>query len=343
MGVINFFKNTPACRPTPPADTEGLRRCLETDLTTLNNYNGKVQVQLFQGNRFSWHNTFAEKIRNARDASDTRPLETTFRQKGASTRYGAWGWKTGPTSVWKASDQHIFNDRWLMEVQWAHVGNNFVLDFHEDALATVQPRYEITTGVWGRSYQRAGPYIRPVNSLDVTTNYFVPAVWGGDHQIKAGVRWREAPTHSESHWGGNTVARFLNGIAVEADLYRDAVVDYDLQTWAAYAQDTFTRGRMTVNLGVRWDRQRDKALPSEVPAHPFLPQFLPAVRFAGADPGVVWNDVSPRLGSPMTSPGPAGWSRRPRTPATTGNSASAGSPTSSIPSRRRACASRGRT
>ena len=33
-----------------------------------------------------------------------------------------------------------------------------------------------------------------------------------------------------------------------------------------------------------------------MPAHPFAPQWLPAVTFNGADGGVVWNDFSPRLG-----------------------------------------------
>lgn len=33
-----------------------------------------------------------------------------------------------------------------------------------------------------------------------------------------------------------------------------------------------------------------------MPAHPFSPEWLPAVTFDGADVGVVWNDISPRLG-----------------------------------------------
>jgi len=151
VGVVGFYKNTPTCRPTPPTDTAGLRACLETDLTELNNYNWKLTWTPFQGNRLGFQNTWAEKVRNARDARDTRPIETTFRQKAVSSSFGTFGWITGPTPFWKVSDQHVFSDRFLVDVQWAHVGNNFTLDFHEDSLATVQPRYETTTGVWGRS------------------------------------------------------------------------------------------------------------------------------------------------------------------------------------------------
>ena len=304
VGVLGFFKNTPTCRPAGVAvgdiarvlDTDTLRGCLETDLTTLNNYNYKLQWSPFQGNQFTFQNTWAEKVRNARDAADTRPIETTFRQKAVGSEFGRFGWLTGPSPFWKLSDQHVITDRWLVEAMWSHLGNNFVLDFHEDSLADVQPRFEISTGAWSRSYRRSGPFIRPTNSFDLTTNYFLPAVAGGDHALKAGFRWRSALGHAEEHRGGNTEARFLNGVASEAELFRDSVTRYDLQTYAFFLQDTYTLNRLNINVGFRFDRQVDLALASTVPAHPFAPQWLPSITFEGADPGVIWNDFSPRAG-----------------------------------------------
>ena len=122
------------------ADTELMRSCLETDLTTLNNYNWKVTLVPFNNNRFNFQNTWAEKVRNARDAGDLRPIETTYRQKAVSSQFGRAGWLTGPSPFWKAADQHVISDRWLVDVMWSHLGNNFVLDFHEDELADVQGR-----------------------------------------------------------------------------------------------------------------------------------------------------------------------------------------------------------
>ncbi|MGH9161059.1 MAG: carboxypeptidase regulatory-like domain-containing protein, partial [Vicinamibacteraceae bacterium] len=294
-GVVGFFKDTPTCRPTPPTDTEGLRGCLETDQTELNNYNWKLQVAPFEGNRITFQNTWAEKVRNARDASDSRPIETTFRQKPVPSEFGSSGWITGPSPFWKASDQHVFSDRWLVDVQWAHLGNNFVLDFHEDSLADVQPAFEISTERWSRSYQQS-VFMRPTNSVDVLTNYFLPGFWGGDHAFKVGYRWRSAHETTLNHRGGNAYARFDNGVPDSAQLYRDQNSVSHLDTHALYAQDTFTRDRLSVNLGVRWDRQDEFAAPSNAPAHPFAPDVLPAVSFPGIDAGVVWNDISPRLG-----------------------------------------------
>jgi hypothetical protein len=303
VGVVGFYKNNPTCRPaglTPaqigrqlPLDV--LRDCLETDLSTLNNYNWKITAVPFTNNRFSFQNTWAEKVRNARDASDTRPIETTYRQKAVSSQFGKYGWITGPSPFWKFGDQHVFSDRWLAEVQYGHLGNNFVLDFHEDSLADVQPAFETTTGAYSRSFQQS-VFLRPTNSVDVTSNYFLPNTFGGDHAFKMGYRWRTAHSTSINHRGGNIIARFTNGVANSADIYRDGYTEGHLDTHALYFQDTFTINRLTLNLGVRWDRQDDEALPANVPANPIFPNLMPAVSFSGADAGVVWSDVSPRLG-----------------------------------------------
>src|SRR5918993_4070292 len=214
-GVVGFYKNTPECRPngqplnSRTASTELLRSCLETDLTTLNNYNWKITAVPFNNNRFNFQNTWAEKVRNARDASDLRPIETTYRQKAVDSAYGTFGWLTGPSPFWKAADQHVVNDRMVVDVMWSHLGNNFVLDFHEDELRDVQPAFETTTSAYARSFN-ASSFIRPTNSLDVVSTYFLPATAGGDHSFKFGYRWRNAHSTSPHHRGGLIDARFTH-------------------------------------------------------------------------------------------------------------------------------------
>ena len=119
VGVVNFYKPTPECRPAGVpvgqianvlGSTEAIRDCLATDLTTLNNYNYKVTWAPFRNNKFNFQNTWAEKVRNARDASDTRPLETAYRQVAVGSEWGATGWDTGPSPIWKFSD-HARADR----------------------------------------------------------------------------------------------------------------------------------------------------------------------------------------------------------------------------------------
>lgn len=170
-----------------------------------------------------------------------------------------------------------------------------MLDFHEDSLADVQPRLETSTGAYSRSYQQS-IFTRPTNSFDVTSNYFLPNAIGGDHAFKFGLRWRSANSVSLNHWGGNAVARFTNGVPNSADIYRDGNSPSHLDTWAFYAQDSYSVKRVTFNLGIRLDVQQDEALAADVPANPILPDVLPALSFSGAKAGVTWKDLSPRLG-----------------------------------------------
>ncbi|MDP1602461.1 MAG: hypothetical protein Q8M03_04270, partial [Legionella sp.] len=206
-----------------------------------------------------------------------------------------FGWLTGPSPFWKAGDQHVISDRWLVDVMWSHLGNNFALDFQEDSLRDVQARFETTTGAWARSFQ-ASTFLRPTNSVDVTSSYFLPNSMGGDHAFKFGYRWRTAHSTSLNHRGGFIDARFTNGVANSADIWRDGYSESHLSTQAFYLSDTFTRNKLTVNLGFRLDIQDDEAVAAPVPANPTFPTLMPAVDFRGADAGVTWKDFSPRLG-----------------------------------------------
>jgi len=182
-----------------------------------------------------------------------------------------------------------------VDVIWSHVGNNFTLDLQDPSLYDVQPSFEITTNRWGRSYN-ANIFLRPTNSFDLTSNYFLPNTLGGDHALKVGYRWRSAHSTSINHRGGFIEARFRNGIASEADIYRDAYSESHLNTNAFWLQDTYTRGRLTLNLGFRFDVQDDEAVAATVPENPIFPELMPAIDFPGADAGVVSKDFSPRVG-----------------------------------------------
>jgi hypothetical protein len=323
VGINNFYKNTSECQ-TMKADMakdplshsiEETRGCLNSDTTLLNNYNAKVAVELFKNNQFSFLFNAAEKVRNARDASDLRPLETTYRQMGVlpSTGLGSSWWKTGMPKTYKWSDRHIINDRWMVEASYAHVGNNFTLTFHDDSLREVQPTYETTTGLWGRSYQEA-VYVRPTDSIDAWSNYFLPGVGGGDHALKFGFKLRSDDAVTQSMYGGDAYARFTNGAAVEAQLYRRGYSWYTLQNRNFYVQDTYSRKQLTIIAGFRYDYQYDLANAASVSASPLYGQAtfrgsykgvdypgatfnqLPALSFNGYRPDVSFKTFSPRFG-----------------------------------------------
>jgi len=310
VGVVGFFQpsaNCQAIKANPLASPiEDVNACLNTDLTQLQTTNLKADVQLFKGNKLSLWNMFSKKVRNARNASDTTPIESTVRQAAVSSLYGKWGWITGPTPTYKFGDQWVASDRLLIDVQYAHVGNNFILDFHEDGLRDVQPIFIIAGSINGRSTPDGNQSvnIRPVNSLNVNANYFLPGKLGGDHALRMGGYWRDAKSIGLTHTGGHAVARFPTSIndncavlaTCQAQITRDGGTQYDLLNVSLYLQDTLTHGRLTTQLGVRYDYNHDQALASSVAANPMFPQLLPAVNFPGADPGLAFNNISPRVG-----------------------------------------------
>jgi len=147
--------------------------------------------------------------------------------------------------------------------------------------------------------------IRPGHSVTANANYFMPGVMGGDHSFKAGGYWRANSSYTGTHVGGNATVRFPTALSNDCSLLatgcqvaatRDGESVYDLTNIALYGQDTWVRDRLTLQLGLRYDRNHNVALASHVPASPLLPDWLPAVDFPGVDPGIVFNNVSPRVG-----------------------------------------------
>jgi hypothetical protein len=330
VGVINFYKPTPACQQiksdvnAPGGATshsvDDVNNCLNTDETELQTTNLKAEVQLFTGNKLSLYNLFSKKVRNARNASDLTPIESTVTQAAVPSAYGQWGWRTGPTPTYRLGDQWVLSDRLLLDAQYAHVGNNFILDYHDPSYATtspvpgtygVQPTLIIATGLNGRSTPDGSQSVnlRPVDSVTVTANYFVPDAVGGDHAFKFGGYWRDNDGSSATHTPGNAVARFPTSAELaspndcatvaagcQMQLTRDGQTEFRLTNVSLYGQDTVTHGRVTLQLGLRYDYNHDRALASSVAANPLRPDILPGVTFAGVDPGVKFDNLSPRLG-----------------------------------------------
>src|SRR5207245_10368662 len=82
-----------------------------------------------------------------------------------------------------------------------------------------------------------------------------------------------------------------------AQVLRDGVVNYGGKYASAYIGDVFTKNRLAINVGARWDRQTAKNLPSEVAANKSFPNLLPALNYSGSSDNIIkWNDISPRVG-----------------------------------------------
>ena len=275
VGIIGFLK------PGSPAGSRSIDD-LETDLSVLNNQNFKLNYQAAAGHRSTFLFSRGDKIRNARGASLTTRLPATTRQ-------------SGPNNYYKAQHQWTVNNRFLLDGQYSYYDAGFVLDFHADELATVQRlRYVDQNNLDDRSGTYSGN-IRPQYEAKIEGNYFAANRLGGDHATKFGFRWRSTPYETISRSGGGAQVRIRASGQNEVDIIRDGDTARDMSEYSTYFNDSYKRGRSTINWGVRFDHQRDRAVATRIPANPILPDLLPAVTFGGADAGVAYNDVSPRL------------------------------------------------
>jgi hypothetical protein len=119
---------------------------------------------------------------------------------------------------------------------------------------------------------------------------------GGAHHFKTGVQWRFGPVESQlASTNGDLNARYRSGIP-DSVTVRNAYVEakhYLNADLGLFAQDSWTLGRWTANMGVRFDYLNAEARPTTAGAG----RFVPTRSFDGNIPDLPrWFDVSPRLG-----------------------------------------------
>src|SRR5262249_37568472 len=123
----------------------------------------------------------------------------------------------------------------------------------------------------------------------------LPSVLGGDHATKFGLRWRSTPFETISKNGGGATVRIRASGQNEVDIVRDGDTKREMWEDSLYFNDALKVHRHTINWGVRFDHQRDRAAAASIPANPILPDLLPAVDFKGAESGVTFNNLAPRI------------------------------------------------
>jgi hypothetical protein len=323
LGVLNYYKPTADCAPVK-ANPLGFAFSSVVDCLNLNKQDvpslgSKFNVRPFAGNLFTVVNAFGQRVETIRSADDLHPtFETTnkmafMRQSDSTYDLGLRYWNHGLWDPsWKFGDQHTISDRWLVEASFGHYCWCTTIVPQTEELRLAQPMIELTTGTWGRSWSDSYVQFMTNNTTDLSSSYFLPGRWGGDHSFKAGYKNGH---HSEVYdltYSGHAQAIFnsprplpLFTTPFTARVIRDYVTPAFLDQHSLYLQDTYSRSRMTTILGLRWDRQVDKVAAVSVRAHAFQGQttldgtpfnLFPAIDVPTVRAGVTWSTVAPRIG-----------------------------------------------
>jgi hypothetical protein len=246
-----------------------------SDRTTLESENVKLNGQITPANSltaFVWN---SEKTKLGRNASPTRPQETTWDQ----SNFGA-----SPTT-WKLEDTHIATSSFYVTGLYSVVNGGFqLIPEGGDKMP-----YHDADGVWHNSFF-LGQTDRPQKQARLdASNFFQTG--NLSHELKYGAGYRVAELSSLSRTPGGGWES--SGVLL---LARDGVIDVKAKYTQLYAQDTVALGNVTANLGLRYDRQGGSIDDIDVRANPVFPSLLPAAHFAGRDAGFTWTTLAPRLG-----------------------------------------------
>jgi hypothetical protein len=247
------------------------------DNTQLENYSFKTTAQMTKELRGSFTYFRGEKLKFGRNASPTRPPDTTWNQGG-------------PTEVFKGEGNAVVGSNLFVTGRYAHVKGGFFLTpqggldtkmiFADDDGIARGSWYEIRTD-------------RPQSTFAVDSNYF-----HGRHELKFGFSYRTADVDSSATVPGDAIATTYDDYPnmVASVTAWNQFVGTSGKYVSAYLGDTLSFDRLTLNLALRWDRQAASVREYSQTGNAVLPDLLPDLTGQAADDAIVWNAVTPRLG-----------------------------------------------
>ncbi|MBW1947872.1 MAG: TonB-dependent receptor, partial [Deltaproteobacteria bacterium] len=243
-------------------------------------YNTKLNFQIHRNNRGELNINYYDKRRDGFGVGPLSPPETSWDQTADSTFI-------------KLEDTHTFSNNFLLTLKLA---TSFGLgEFIPKGGMNVQAGYDYFTGMYSGSYN----YIRderPSHSAKIDGNYFVENLLGGDHEFQFGVEYRLTPARNYTVFPQDVYKYYWDGEPFFAEVSRERNQDSQGDRYSFYINDSYSRGRLTLNLGFRFDREKSVVNEATVEASQIAPELLPQLTFPAIDPGFSFKTLSPRIG-----------------------------------------------
>jgi len=247
----------------------------------LYNFNAKLNAQLSSRNRAELAFYVPLKYAYGRGASATVPPESTTDQKPKNTFYV------------KLEDEHIFSPDFLLSLKVSYLRSAYELI--PKGGFDVQAGQDQITGM----YSGTMTYVlseRPNFNLKLDGNYFREKFLGGSHEFRFGLEYRY--NEAQEYWydPGDVWKYYRSGKPYVAYVERQMRAKFGEGRYSFFLTDAYTRGRFTLNLGLRVDREKSWIMESAVQASRSGPDLLPALSFPAIDPDIAPVTLSPRVG-----------------------------------------------
>ncbi len=248
--------------------------------TKLEGFNAKLNFHISRNNRMELAFIRHDKRAFGRGSAPNRAPEATQDQDG-------------PINFLKFEDQHTFSDNFLLNTKISYSWGMFELV--PKGGMDVQPGYDYYTQMTFGSCSLVQEK-RPSFVLKLDGNYFVEDFFGGNHELAFGVTYRSISDWCYQAMAGDAWRHYWDGQPLYAEVSREGIWDSQGNRYSIYLNDAYTKGRWTINIGARLDKENSRNNDASVEASRVAPELLPAMTYPGIDPGVSLLTFSPRLG-----------------------------------------------
>jgi carboxypeptidase family protein/TonB-dependent receptor-like protein len=194
--------------------------------------------------------------------------------------------------LWKIADDRVMGPNLFVSGRYGYYNVGFILD-PVGGLGMDAGLDFVTAHSFGST--RQGVNLRPQQVVDIDANSF----WhsgGSSHDLKYGFSFRTTDVITGTLYPGDGTYALRNSATdLQARVYRQGFGGNRANYLAFYVGDTIaTKNNLTLDVGLRFDHQSGKALPSTTLANPAFPTLVPGIVFAGYDSPFTWNNFSPR-------------------------------------------------
>ena len=253
----------------------------------------KVNAQLSHANSLvtSWNNT-DKQIQN--------------RGAGASRAWEATWFQRGPNALFKLEDSHVFSSNVFLSGMWAKLDGGFSITANgciEAGGCDVAAEYLWDADGIDKNSMISGYVRNPSDEYRLDGSYFF-GTGNTSHELRFGGNYRKINADDVLLWpGGREVFHYAGALLGLPDglgvfgAQRGTGTPSTIEHRGLWIQDTLAWSAWTINLGLRYDHSDGRNDPLSIAANPAVPEYLPAIEFAGNDAGGFdWQTVSPRVG-----------------------------------------------
>ncbi len=193
--------------------------------------------------------------------------------------------------LWKIGDDRVIGSSMFLSAKYAYYNTGTALT--PMGGMDLQAGRSVPDSRSYGSFQRQVS-ARPQHTVNADLNWF-GRLFGMTHGVRYGAGYRKIDAFTENLWPGNQILGLEQSRTdLRAQVFRQGNGGNRVKYFDLYVGDSISLNRMTIDLGLRYDRQWGSALPSVTAGNPAFPEVLPGLNFPGYDTPFTWNNLSPR-------------------------------------------------